>query len=140
MNRFFGWSFTFLFTCFAWVFFRATDLETAGRIISSMVDMDSLVVSQAFIDELSAVTHFAFTRHFEGTVTSLNNSEWALVCSAIALLLVTTTKNSWEIKERLTRPGTMLPWLTVLGTGLAGGIASMFLFGSSSRVFLYFNF
>jgi D-alanyl-lipoteichoic acid acyltransferase DltB (MBOAT superfamily) len=138
MNRFAAWGCTFLFTCFAWVFFRSSDIETALGITRSLIDIDSLTLSQPFLDELSAVIHYPVTFLVHGS--DVVNSERALVASLLALIIVMFFKNSWQIKEQLTEVNAKIPWGSVIGAGLLSGISWMFLFGSSSRVFLYYNF
>jgi len=140
MNRIFGWICTFLFICFSWVFFRADDLHDSLRMIKSLVDTDSLSISQPFIDELSALTHYPFTLYLQGSDATLNHSEWSILCSLMALIAVLSCQNSWEIKERLTSVNAVISWPTVIKAGILGGFTSLFLFGSSSQTFLYFNF
>jgi len=138
MNRFAAWACTFLFTCFAWVFFRSEDLATALNITRSLVDVKSLTLSQPFLDELSAVIHYPVTLLVHGS--DVANSERAIVASVLALIAVVTFRNSWQIKEQLTQPQATIAWGSVVGAGVLNGISWTFLFGSSSRVFLYFNF
>lgn len=139
LHRLLGWFLTFMFVNITWVVFRATSLEDAVRILKSMFDVRGLQFSNYFIDSISAVLNSSLPRLLPQYYRPPVVIEWVLVLSAGALIAVTSSKNTIQIRDQLLTSRTLNHAQFAL-LSLIVGIALSGLAGSSSEVFLYFNF
>lgn len=131
----FAWLITFLFVNFAWVIFRAEDMQGAGRLVAGMLGLNGFGLDQNLQDNIG---YFAGLLRLQGPVDvdNLMGPVGAALFIAIFGLIAFLGKNSMEIAADKTR-FSMLDVLTV-----AAAIFLTLLLGiaSTSSVFLYFNF
>ena len=142
---------TFICVCYAWVFFRATDLPSALQIVKGMSGAYGIGLPQALADRLPGLTQWGqsvgLQFYLGGGGRFVELWSWVLVAGAIAFL----APNSQEILRRV-RPALRdqtfnipiisLPWRPrtawAVGVGIAG--AAAFLSLSNPSEFLYFQF
>ncbi len=131
-----AWILTFIFVNFAWVMFRAEDVDTAVRIMSGMAGANGFALPEALLANyqywqgllLEGVGDVAVD-HLLGPVTT-----W---CALLVFGLVAVFgRNSIQIVGERTRFGV----LDVLRVGGGVFIVTMLSIAASSSVFLYFNF
>lgn len=135
MPRPLAWIVTFLFVNTAWVFFRATDMASARRVLAGMVDVGSITGLR--LADLP-VTDLAWGGTLIGTLSRMlpaglvaQAPVWAAIVVAFVLI---ACRNTYEIVT--TRPSY---GLTVAASVLFV-IAVHVMLASTSAVFLYFNF
>jgi len=139
MPGFLGWFCTFFFVNVTWVFFRAESFESALRMTSSMFSVSEFSLSLRFLDQLSALMNVVLHNVFSVAVTAAAVSEWSILASGLALIAVVSGRNMMEKKEELIAlRGFSLAHLCFYAVIIT--IALWVLLGSSSEVFLYFNF
>jgi len=126
-----GWLITFNFVNFAWVFFRAKDIESAAKVVRGMVGLGGV--------ELPSWLHYwrleAMGVSYGSWLSELAGGWWVFPQLLAAFVLVLKFKNSSTWLD-LTEPGYRL----LLVVGVLAGFAITMDFYSSTAVFLYFNF
>ena len=144
-------SITFICVCYAWVFFRSTDLPSALQIVKGMSGGYGITLPQALADRLPGLTRWGNSVGIEfylgGGGRFIEIWTWILVAGSIAFL----APNSQEILHRF-RPALRtqtfdypvfrLTWrprtVWAVAIGVAG--AAAFLSLSNPSEFLYFQF
>lgn len=135
MPRPLAWLVTFLFVNLAWVFFRATDMASAKRVLWGMVDIGS--IRRTTLDSLPT----------ESLAWAGKGMDWLLAVSPPALAVqapvyaalllgfaLIACRNPYQFVTD--RPSNAM----TLGAGLLFAIGIYVMLGSTSTVFLYFNF
>ena len=126
-----AWILTFNFINFTWVFFRAKDWHSVGKILGGMIGLNGVMLPEEASKFLSPLgignSHFI---EWEKIMTGSSRDAWVYIPAALIFCLV--FKNTNQIFERM-KPDWKALILVILG---AYTILNM------SRVseFLYFNF
>jgi len=127
----FAWLITFNFINIAWIFFRAKDWDSAIKVLSSMFDVNNIIIQEKFATKLSFLSEYGI--HF-GDVMNITDIDkdfinWFIITFIIILII----KNSNNAIKSF-KPNTihMLIMLSLF-------IYSLLQFGGNSE-FLYFNF
>jgi len=113
-----GWLLTFMFVNATWVFFRATDLNSALRIFKGMSGFNDL----------------------QNIVTNKKTLLFILIFGLIALIAPNTMQVS---KHQLSYNGRFIykqSPLFAFVSGCAGGLGILLLLTTTGSEFLYFNF
>lgn len=131
-----AWAVTFVFINITWVYFRATSLDDAHRIIYGMFDLSS--ISSMPVKDIPT-GNLAWGGSLSDTLlTYLPHGVAAHVmqfaAAAVALFIV-SRKNSFEIVT-----GGNIGYPKVFGATALFGSAMYLAMASTSTVFLYFNF
>lgn len=135
MPKVFGWLITFLFVNTAWVFFRATTLEDATRVLKGMVDLGPTLKILAADIPTAGFAWGGWSIDFW-----LRWLPPAMVAQLPYLVVIAATAGL------LTRPNAMrltevrINGMVTLACSTLFGLAILGMLGSQSTVFLYFNF
>lgn len=127
-----GWLITFNFVNIAWVFFRAKDLEGAGKVLGGMVGFGGVVLPDFAASKLAFLQNYGV--EFGEWLNNAGMTGWMdLVGVSVMVGFVLAVKNSQERSASLKNN-----WGYQLGTIiiLASGIFSL----SRISQFLYFQF
>lgn len=89
----FGWqALTFLYVCFAWIFFRAPNLDAAfaviGRIASLTVSLANVPPHLAFVLSVAAVAHYVPKRWYDFSQRIYAEAPFFVQAAAMALLII----------------------------------------------------
>ena len=139
MPRLLAWCCTMLFINLTWVFFRAEDMDSAFRMVSSMFSIHDTGLSLEFMDQLSSAIGFNLQGVFSISPASAVVSEFSLIASLVAMIAVLSTTNMMERKDKLLALDGVVK-TNILMYSFIAIIGLWFLFTSTSEVFLYFNF
>jgi D-alanyl-lipoteichoic acid acyltransferase DltB (MBOAT superfamily) len=120
-----AWFITILFVHITWVFFRAQDVNTAVVIITKMLHLP--------LEEMSFIK-LGQSYYLQG-VKQINGLFIAMIGLAV-ILISATTQNSIQYSGQIEQQ----PLKLALLTGFSMLIGIIFIVGSSSQSFLYFNF
>lgn len=135
MNTFLAWLLTFVFVNFAWVMFRADDVQTAQQIMAGMLGMNGLGVDASLMENLQYYSDVV--RGFVAvSVDQLQGPAGSILFLLIFGVIAFTARNSMEIaahKEHFSLGHVFIVSGSVLLTLLLG-------IASTASVFLYFNF
>lgn len=96
MNKFGGWFITINLVNIFWVFFRATNLHDAMKVIKGMFDINSLIYMMTHLDEIRQKT-FNFRVLAGGNLGIINN----IIILFFSILIVFFFKNSFEKNIKL---------------------------------------
>ncbi len=136
LNRYVSWACTFLFVNAAWVFFRAESLKDAARILRGMAMFNGVALPA----RLGAILGVSGSLPEVPFVTGLTTYLFILAMGLVAVAMPNSMEligfNCAEPEKCLFQrkvPAAVL-------TGLAAGIASLFLVITTGSEFLYFNF
>jgi D-alanyl-lipoteichoic acid acyltransferase DltB (MBOAT superfamily) len=130
MPRPIGWLLTILFVNFAWVFFRAEDMNTAITVVNEMVSFNlntsglSLLIGASISIPL---------------LSSMYSSVAMAIFLCMVLIGTLAMRNSLEI-TKYAEDSYNLPFKVVVFYGSLLGLTSLSMFLTSSSKFLYFNF
>ncbi len=130
-----GWFFTFSFVTVSWVFFRARDLRSALKILSSMIRFDDIVINrnlEQFLPFLKSLG-ISFGYRFSN-VGSNEIKAWLYIIIFSAILFL--TQNSNEIMTRFRPDYRRVLFLSLM---VITCLSAMFARGYSMK-FYYFNF
>lgn len=128
-----GWFLTFNFVNFAWVFFRAKELEDAIKVLSGMFMLNGLSVSVSVSTLQKAYRKAELDSWFiPGGAQSPAVWVWLLV----GLLVVLLCRNSGQYRFA----GARVSLSTTLGFALMGALAITASMISTYSEFIYFNF
>ena len=160
---------TFIATLFAWVFFRAYDLQSAKLITGAMLGISGADVSrvaqaaqagmagtEALLDKTLALADFSWLQKSLVFALEVHKISWGvagtLLTLAVLLLIVWFTPNTQQIFARY-EPALDCPpddgsgrwrfrmsWRAGLLTGLIFFVALSQLFSAAPSEFMYFNF
>lgn len=88
-----GWqTLTFLYVCFAWIFFRAPNLDAAfaviGRITSLTVSVANIPIQLAFVLLVAAVAHYVPKHWYEFSQQTFVKAPFYLQAAAMTLLVI----------------------------------------------------
>ena len=99
LNRYVAWFVTFNFINLSWVYFRAKDFSSANQIISSMFGGD-LVLDYHWKDSMlgSLLTNMSYGPWLQ----NIYAENKVVIYLLLAFLMVTTMKNSNEMREKMT--------------------------------------
>ena len=127
-----AWLITFNFINIAWVFFRAKDWDSAIKILSSMFDVNNIVLKESLANKLSFLSeyHVHFSEVIKMTHDGKDLLNWLLLGFLLTLLFKNT--NYWMKK-------TLNIWYILL-SAILFAYAILITSISSTQVFLYFNF
>lgn len=114
-----GWLLTFFLWNFALIFFRATSIDDALKVIKGFINFDSLSLASSFIN-LNEVF-----------------SVFPLLLGSFFIIL--TLKNSNQLLQIAGKNSRYLPWFCLLGALCFGSSLIVMSFQTGSE-FLYFNF
>ncbi|KIM07795.1 MAG: acetyltransferase [Sulfurovum sp. FS06-10] len=131
MNKYLAWFITFNFVNLTWIFFRAKEWSDAVKVMSGMVGLSGMVISDKTLAKLIALKSL-LTEHSENFGRLIYGTS-TFVWIFIAILMTTLCKNSNEIAHQF-KPS----WL-MLALTLGGVIYTLFDISKVSE-FLYFNF
>lgn len=131
MNKYLAWFITFNFVNLTWIFFRAKEWSDALKVLSGMVGLSGMVISDKTLSKLIALKSL-LTEHSENFGRLIYGTS-TFVWIFIAILMTTLCKNSNEIAHQF-KPS----WL-MLALTLSGVIYTLFDISKVSE-FLYFNF
>jgi alginate O-acetyltransferase complex protein AlgI len=85
---------TFVFVCFAWVFFRATSFANAWDVLAGLVDVGGASTASlsgwvAVYLVVAGVLHwFAYRRTFTDALNGLDVDRWAMAMGAVSVLVL----------------------------------------------------
>ena len=134
-----GWFCTFFFINITWVFFRAETLVSATEMMTNMFSLSSFGFSLEFLDQASALTSVVLHNALPLSMEKVAVSEWSLVAAAFALIAVLSGRNMMEKRMELIELR-HFSYSQVCLYSVVVTLAFWVMFGSSSEVFLYFNF
>jgi alginate O-acetyltransferase complex protein AlgI len=131
----FAWFITFMFINVTWVFFRANTLNDATRVLTGMFDLSKLTVQDSSLSQVKNLSWSGWLGDYLLKIlpSPLIGQLPVFVAIAIALLLI-SGKNSLELAEGRINNIRLSYSLILFIT------AMYFVLGSTSSVFLYFNF
>lgn len=121
--RVIAWFLTFNFINITWVFFRATNLESAMKVLHGMIDIKTIAITDNMFNSIN------------GKVDEI------LIALCAGILITVLAKNSTEITDILRQNAQSL--LTKACYATAGGllVISLLMIGQIGKSeFLYFNF
>lgn len=135
MPKAMAWLITFLFVNFAWVFFRATNIDDATRILSGMVSIGSITdKTNVFIPTDNLAWGGWLIDILHNFIPYALASQAMIYLAIIIGFIIIGQKNSLEIST-----GSYTRSRTVYGA-LSFTIATYCMMAATSTVFLYFNF
>ncbi len=124
-----AWFLTFTFVHFAWVFFRAPDMETAWNVLGSMIGLNGVLLPKDFVHALHLPLGSQTLFNFELGAPFIEVLMW----TAAVMMLVLLGKNSIQLRDEFK------PKLWI-----AAAAAVMFIYCTVQlqkvSEFLYFNF
>ena len=127
-----AWLITFNFINIAWVFFRAKEWDDAIKILSSMFNLEKIVLPSLLVNILSFLSKYGV--QFGDFMGKVGDGITIFVWIVFALILVLSSKNSgYFITQQ------MNVWLITMSASLFSYAMIKSLL-SSTQVFLYFNF
>ena len=139
-----AWFITFNFINIAWVFFRAKEWKDAIKVLSGMINYDSIVLTKIFINiynntikKLAFVMPDLAATKIQNTLFDFSTLFWIVIAMCIVLI----TKNSNEI---ISYPNVI--YTNILTRKYAIYFALLFMFSilyislSTYSEFIYFNF
>jgi D-alanyl-lipoteichoic acid acyltransferase DltB (MBOAT superfamily) len=142
---------TFLAVCVAWVFFRASDLPTAMRILGGMAGLNGVVLPITWVAPLGGSAQYLSQFGVDFAPLLLPHAPQALMIIALLLCAVWLLPNSLECMRRA-RPSLnveaimatsrYMTWTPNARWAVLGGVAAAVSLLSLDRVseFLYFQF
>lgn len=124
-----AWLLTFSFVHFAWVFFRAPDMQTAFSVIGSMLGLNGVLLPKDLVQTLHLPLGSPVLFNFQLGAPFIEVFLW----TAAVMLLCLLAKNSIQLRDEFTPK----PWI-------AAAAAIMFVYCALQlqkvSEFLYFNF
>ncbi len=131
INIFISWFVTFNFINIAWIFFRANKWEDATKVLSSMFDLNNIVLPSALYTKFLFLQNYGIK--FGMWLEGVKGDVWTLVWLVIAFILVLFCKNSIE-KMNSFKP----TYVYLFKLSLMFIFSVLYLYNNSD--FLYFNF
>ena len=131
LNSLFGWILTFNFVNIAWIFFRASNLENALKVIKGMFGFNGIYLPRILFNKLYFLE--AYGIKFGGLLENIGGNKNTLIWVIGGMVLVLFFNNSIEIKENFKRNHI---------TMIMGVMVFLYAIISLNNVseFLYFNF
>lgn len=129
-----AWLLTFLFVNVTWVFFRATSMDSAFNVLTAMVDIDSLSRSVSTLPTASLAwggIYMDRLAHYIPYTLAARLPELAAIALALASIVL---PNSMRVRHAHIRTP------HAFAAALMFAVSIVTLSGSTSPVFLYFNF
>ena len=147
MPVFIGWAITFLYVHIAWVFFRATSIDSALRILHGMADTSSMLselpegITQPFNSGLYWPTAKQAADYIDSLMPNASFEMPGLLLLAAALIAF-ICPNASQLAQRFFAPGKKTsPLIAVfIGIALATPLFLMVFMPSRISDFIYFNF
>jgi len=144
LNRYLACFVTFNFVNIAWVFFRAKTWGDALKVLSGMIDLNTIAISPNFLHLLNYIDYSPF---FNSTGTTNNaifttvTLEYLFVFSVVTFAM----PNSIQISNLAPHAGKIIfklnmKWAIVLVFFIFTSIINMFFGSTIPSEFLYFNF
>jgi len=133
MPKVLAWFITFNFINIAWVFFRAKEWSDAIKVLSSMFNIDNIVIKEKFANKLGFLADY--NMHFLEIMKMTYDSNKALSWILSAFFIVLVFRNS---TEKLNRFKTTVLNMLFVATLLSVSLYYMEIIEFSE--FLYFNF
>lgn len=137
-------AFTFVFVVYAWVFFRATDIQSAMKIVHAMSDINGLIIPEhylSFINSLGMTTHFLNGRIgdiplFQGT------KELLMIGSGLCLAWFLPNTQQIFSRKSFSTTLTLLHWSpTIWWSSLLAMMTVLVLLNlNKMSTFLYYQF
>lgn len=126
-----AWLITFNFVNIAWVFFRAKEWDDAVKVLSSMFDINNIVLPNMLESRLPFLSDFGI--QFGGFVANIQGDYFTPIWLIAGFIFILVFKNSVEKLD-----GFKLDYKTAFLSGIAfvGGVLSL----NKVSEFLYFNF
>ena len=131
MHTVLAWFITFNFVNIAWVFFRAKEWSDAVKVLSSMFNLDNVVLPNFLASKLAFLNKFGI--EFGGFAANLSAGKELIVWLIGGFIMILLFKNSME-KLKLFKPSIMSSFIFIV----AFTISFYKLSGYSE--FLYFRF
>lgn len=137
MPKALAWLITFNFVNLAWIFFRATDLDTATRIIRGMTGMNGMFTTDSSLIPTSSISHLGILFDTASRYIGAYGAIYTLqIVAILATFVLITQKNTSQIYAE----GKQISWPRMAIAGVAAGVAIIASLTSTSAIFLYFNF
>lgn len=150
-GRVLGVTLTFVAVCFAWVFFRATDVPSAIQILGGMAGFNGVALPQAFADRLPWLTQLGgpiqLQFYLGGGGRFVELWMWVVLAASIAFFAPNTQEIMRRVRPALPSDIFNGPWIPLvwkprlawaIGIGVLAAIG--FLSLSNPSEFLYFQF
>lgn len=130
-----AWLLTFLFVNVAWVFFRATSLESAMRVLRGMLDLPGALAKTAIDIPTAGFAWGGWSIDlWLQWLPAAMVVQLPYLAAIVAAALVLTQPNAARLLT------VRIGWRLVLACGALMAIAIYAMLASTSTVFLYFNF
>ena len=131
LNSFLAWFITFNFINISWVFFRAKEWDDAIKVLSSMFNLNNIVLPTFLESKLNFL--YQYNIHFGNFLTNIGGKRETLLWILSTFIILLVFKNSIE-KLQLFKPN----YQTALFSATAFTISVIYL--NKVSEFLYFNF
>jgi len=133
MRGWLGWFITFNFVNVTWVFFRAKDFESVGKVLGGMIGLNDVILSEKLAIKLSFLQSYGirFNSDWLSHAGMSHTKDFLIVIGMVVFVMV--MKNSQEWSKKL-KPNLFMQMLIVFILSL--GILSL----SKVSEFLYFQF
>jgi D-alanyl-lipoteichoic acid acyltransferase DltB (MBOAT superfamily) len=131
---------TFLFVASAWVLFRATDLETAGKVYRGMLGHDGIALPPIFQNLLPSswdITYLRTAEIFGFEIPDLRPVLWALLA---AFIFVYACREAGQIWDALMRRNSRLIYALSFGSAALLLMSFVKMIAIPYTEFIYFNF
>ncbi|MEZ6011346.1 MAG: MBOAT family O-acyltransferase [Hyphomonas sp.] len=132
--RFLGWALTFFAVCFAWIFFRAENLEAANNVVRGFLGFNGVNIPPGLNVFLDLPPKFA-TKTPAASSLFTDGSQWRTLVEAICFTLLGLVVAFSQTKERGSQRARLIAVVVVIGF-----VIQAIFFGVASEEFIYFQF
>ena len=134
-----AWLITFNFINVAWIFFRAKEWDSAIKVLSSMFNLDNIVISKQFSNFFNYINPLNEYYKFNGSEFQSFVDFYTLEMLVFGFIIITLFKNSNELKLEFNSFNRVHLNLYIFSIFLFGYALIVMSFQTGSE-FLYFNF
>ena len=128
-----AWFITFNFINIAWIFFRAKEWDDALKVLSSMFNLNNIMLPKLFANKLSFLNSYAI--EFGTWGTNISASNYTIVILLLVFILILLFKNSIQIVNTHSISTIKIVYFAFLFT-----LSSLYIYASTHTEFIYFNF
>jgi hypothetical protein len=126
-----AWFVTFNFINISWVFFRATDWDSAMKVLSGMLGLNGLALPSALSTKLACLAPYGVT--FNEWINNLGGNNIMIPWILAGFIIVLFFRNSSEMLDNF-----KLNYISLFWAGIAFVVSVLSL--NKVSEFLYFNF